>query len=152
MLKTVILPTMLYGCELFGSAESSGRIEAVMGRAMRVCLGYSERSPAVLMAVLLRELDVPPVSAQVAARRLRLYSKASSLKTYIRDVATSTSANSWKSRVASELSRLEGDDAVGIQLLVNDMVARRDSNTHPRTVYVRVLKLKTKRYWESWEN
>ena len=86
VLKTVCIPKMLYGAELFGMCASFTQSTQVkINRILRMALGTAAAS-SVANAPLWEELDVPPIRAIAAGRKIRGFIKATQLKSHIRSI------------------------------------------------------------------
>jgi hypothetical protein len=84
VLRAVVSASLLYGSELWGmNAERCEKGQVVLNDAMRMMLGSKAKATNIPVVAMWRELGVPPVRAEAAARRARAWFKFPSLKTWI---------------------------------------------------------------------
>jgi len=84
ILQAVVSSSLLYGSELWGmNAERCEKGQGVLNDAMRLMLGSKAKATNIPVMAMWRELGVPPVRAEAAARRARAWFKFPSLKTWI---------------------------------------------------------------------
>jgi hypothetical protein len=84
ILRTIVIPVLLYGAELWGlSATRTIRQQSLINKALRWTLNY--RGPITLMSIgaIHEELDVESLRVQMANSRVRAYIKYPTLKTWI---------------------------------------------------------------------
>ncbi len=87
VLKSVVLPRLLYGCELYGmNKRLTERVQSYLNRALRAVLGLAPRS-TVSSVALWRECGVPPICAMAAGRRARAFQKCLKLHSWVAAVA-----------------------------------------------------------------
>jgi hypothetical protein len=84
VLRSVILASLMYGGEVWGmQAQRTQRAQTWLNRVLRVVAGGKETDSTLPVSALWRELGVPPVHAQAAARRARAINKFRHLHTWI---------------------------------------------------------------------
>lgn len=119
LIKSLLMPVLCYGGELWGmSSQRAQDADRVLRQAMRSVVGKSSNA-LVSQEVLRRELKVPSVYAATAARRSRLWVKAPTMRTVIRQLAQRPARQSWSSTSRAWLKRAKID----VQGLSAEMVA-----------------------------
>lgn len=84
VVKAVVLPSLLYGAEVWGMQEQRlRRAQTVLNRTLRVLAGAKERDSSMPCAAMWRELDVAPLHVMAAARRARAVNKYIHLRTWV---------------------------------------------------------------------
>lgn len=84
LVKATLLPTIMYGAELWGmSAQRCAQAERLLREVLRSLLRLSRRCTLVSAMTLSRELSIPPVHARASAARARAFSKYASLRTVV---------------------------------------------------------------------
>ena len=84
VLQAVVSASLLYGSEIWGmNAERCDKGQGVLNDAMRLMLGSKAKATNIPVKAMWRELGVPPVRAEAAARRARAWFKFPTLKTWI---------------------------------------------------------------------
>jgi exonuclease III len=111
LVKATLLPTVMYGAELWGmSATRCSRAEGLMREVLRSLLRLGRRSTLVSAVTLGRELSIPPVHARACASRARAFRKYATLRTVVaglasRPISAGTSQRSWSVASRSWLGR-----------------------------------------------
>jgi hypothetical protein len=83
--KTMVLPILAWGSELLPLDKTKyARLSQVQNRQLRCISGLRPTSSLGCPIAIGRELDIPPLWVRAASSRVRLYLKASSLKTWLR--------------------------------------------------------------------
>jgi len=102
VLQAVVGSSLLYGSEIWGmNADRCKKAQKVLNEAVRLMMGGKAKDTHTPIIALWRELRVPPVRAEAAARRARACFKFPSLKTWIGVLCNSevpSSSNKWKVR------------------------------------------------------
>ena len=90
VVKTVVLPTLLYGAEVYGMNKAiTSKMQGFLNQALRQVAGLGRNNPVSNVA-LWRELNVPPICASAASRRARALQKCrTELKTWVSVMAKS---------------------------------------------------------------
>jgi len=84
VLQAVVSASLLYGSELWGmNVGRCDKGQVVLNDAMRLMMGSKAKATNIPVMAMWRELGVPPVRAEAAARRARAWFKFPSLKTWI---------------------------------------------------------------------
>ena len=84
VLNAVVLSSLLYGSEVWGARASlCNKGQTIVNKALRELIGCRQRDYTIPVAALWREVQVPPVNALAAARRVRAVKKYPNLKTWI---------------------------------------------------------------------
>jgi len=101
LVKATLLPTVMYGAELWGmSASRCSHAERLMREVLRSLLRLGRRSTLASTVTLGRELSIPPVHARACATRARAFRKYATLRTVVaglasRPISAGTSQRSW---------------------------------------------------------
>jgi hypothetical protein len=102
VLRGVVMPTLMYGGELWGCARArSSTLQTTLNKGLRWCLGLPGRSSAASVVAMSREVNVAPVAASALHRVCRAVDKYPTLKTWIArlmapaSVPRSVAAGSW---------------------------------------------------------
>jgi hypothetical protein len=132
VLKSVVIPAMLYGAELFGGTNTARHLQVIVNMGMRMSVGVSSKSTIITTGALAAEMDITPVEVLMAARRLRLYVKVPTLLTFVSEVVASPWGAGWRSRCLS-VAKHFGVDVSGT---ASDPVASRSLQ---RKVYDAVI-------------
>jgi len=86
VIKGVVIPTLLYGAELWGqSMARTSKGQTLVNNLLRLTVG-TQRNTRVPVAYLQREYDIQPLDVMAATRRARLYWKAMYTKTWLKDL------------------------------------------------------------------
>ena len=89
--KACVITRLLYGAELWGMNQCyAAKPQLLLNRVIRWLVGAKATSSAVPLGAVQRELDLPTIEAMAAARRARLFDKAPTLKTVLRDLVSRT--------------------------------------------------------------
>jgi hypothetical protein len=84
ILQAVVSSSLLYGSEIWGmNAGRCSKGQRVLNQAARLTMGGKTKATHISIVALWRELGLPPVRAEAAARRARAWFKFPSLKTWI---------------------------------------------------------------------
>ena len=86
VLKTCVVSSMTYGCQVWGSVATASMCQTVVNRALRLCIGCASGSTTVSTAVLCRETGMQSMRALCDAGRVRLFTKAPTMQTLINTV------------------------------------------------------------------
>ena len=111
VIKATVIPKALYGGELFGSDKvRASKIQTAVDPFIRLALTGSEKSKCGPKLALWREAGIAPIYAQASCRRIRLYWKSASLKTWIAILYKSKFINkvkgvAWFAKTANMLAR-----------------------------------------------
>ena len=121
MIKTLLLPVLTYGAELWGM--SSTRCEPqqrVLNSAMKAVIRSSKYSKAASVHCLLEEFELNPINSIAAALRARAYIKFPTLKTTIATLCNhkqpSSVKRSWLSGTKMWISSRETN--LGVRLII----------------------------------
>ena len=99
VIKGAVLPKILYGSELYGCDKIRSHIaQQAVNPYLRLALTASEKSTAGSNLSLWRESGVAPIYAKAAKRRVRLYLKSKTMKTWLAILQRSP----WKNRKKGE--------------------------------------------------
>ena len=83
-LRAVLLPTLLYGAEVWGmKKKSTDQMQMLLNKALRLCAGASMRTTRISNVALWSELRVPPICALAAGRRARGFQKYGKLRSWV---------------------------------------------------------------------
>jgi endonuclease/exonuclease/phosphatase family metal-dependent hydrolase len=111
VIKATVIPKALYGGELFGCDKARAtKIQTAVNPFIRLALTGSEKSKSGPNIALWREAGIAPLYAQASCRRIRLYWKSASLKTWIAILYKSKFINkvkgvAWFAKTANMLAR-----------------------------------------------
>ena len=114
VLRAVVLPSLLYGAELWGSdAKRAATCQTVVNEGLRWCLGLPGRSTRASTSAMFRELNMAPVAASALHRVCRAVKKFPSLKTWIADLMAAPAPpaarkGSWVSAARTRAQRALG--------------------------------------------
>ena len=82
--KTMVLPVLSWGCELLPLDRTKTRLLGrVQNRQLRTLSGLRPNSSLGCPLAIGRELNIPPFSVRAATARVRLFTKAPTLKTWL---------------------------------------------------------------------
>jgi len=82
--RAVVMASLLYGGEIWGMSEKGcNKAQTFVNEALRLMVGAKAKDYIIPTAALWRELQVPPISASVSARRARATNKFRDLKTWV---------------------------------------------------------------------
>lgn len=101
LVKATLLPTVMYGAELWGmSAQRCSRAESLLREVLRSLLRLGRRSTITSSMTLGLELSIPPVHARASATRARAFHKYASLRTVVaglvsRPTSAGVAQRSW---------------------------------------------------------
>jgi hypothetical protein len=88
VLKAVVGSTLLYGSEVWGMSKSRCKKgQTLMNKAIRILMMVKEKDDTIRVTATWREMGIPPVHAEAAARRARALIKFPSLKTWVSTLA-----------------------------------------------------------------
>ncbi len=136
VIRTVVIPTMLYGCELWGSTITAAPVQKVVNSAMRATLHCS--SGGVSVAALSLEMGIAPVFASVLARKLRLRAKAPQLRTWISTLTQHEWGRCWSRKCLTAARRH------GVMPALESALAQPQVDCS-KAVYKKVIALMTER-------
>ena len=102
VLKAMIVPSFLYGSEIFGMSETRvTEAQKLLDRGVRYIVGIKVTDMILNREIALRELAIPPIHVSASALRGRLLRKATTLRTWIKWVVehpmTGTRRRTWLS-------------------------------------------------------
>lgn len=84
VIKAVIIPSLLYGAELWGTDPTRlKRAQQLIDAALRATLNLGHNTRLTAVATIAEELNVPTAAAIVAAKVIRLHRSAGSKNTWI---------------------------------------------------------------------
>lgn len=87
ILYSIVMPTMLYGSEVWGLKNDRGMPqERLINRALRWILDFKGPIQLLSVGAMHAELSITPFMAQMAARRVRGYLKFPTLNTWIAEI------------------------------------------------------------------
>ena len=87
VLKAIVVPVLVYGGELWGmQSNRSEKPQRVLNEALRLLIRQRAKSSLTSSATLGLEFGIPPISAMVAAARVRALKKFPQLRTVIADL------------------------------------------------------------------
>lgn len=87
VLKMVPMQTILYGSEIWGmKLTRANAAQVAINRALRWILNFRGPLSLISTGILLKELDVLPISVEMNRRRARAYCKFRNMRTHIRDL------------------------------------------------------------------
>lgn len=88
VVKTVVMPTLLFGSEIYGMNKAiTSKMQVFLNQSLKALAGVSLKAPVANVA-LWREFDIPPVCASAAARRARAWSKCGASHTWMSELVT----------------------------------------------------------------
>ena len=84
VLKAVVGSTLLYGSEVWGMSKlRCNKGQTLMNKAIRILMMVKEADDTIRVTATWREMGIPPVHAEAAARRARALIKFPSLETWV---------------------------------------------------------------------
>jgi hypothetical protein len=99
VIKAVLVPTALYGAELWGMQQARvAPHQAVVDSALRMLIGSGTHFRGICRSSLQRELSLPPLHVLASTRRLRLLQKLPELVTWggvLRTQRAPSAKGSW---------------------------------------------------------
>ena len=143
LVKATLLPTVMYGAELWGmSAQRCSRAERLMREVLRSLLRLSTRSTVTSTMTLGRELSIPPVHARACATRARAFRKYATLRTVVaglvsRPTSAGNAQRSWSVASRSWLGRFCPAPPAQVAQETPRALARRVSSTVWESMAVR---------------
>src|SRR5690606_19504843 len=101
LVKATLLPTIMYGAELWGmSGQRCSQAESVLRAVLRSLLRLGSKSTVTSSMTLGLEFSIPPVHARASATRARAFHKYATLRTVVaglasRPTSAGSSQRSW---------------------------------------------------------
>jgi hypothetical protein len=113
VISSCVIPTMLYGAEVWATKVLSAKVQGVVNIACRYVLRLPRTTASVSVVAMLAELGLAPCFALAFARRIRLWAKAPALSTWIEQLVKHEYKLCWSRQTAQCVKRY-GLDLSGI--------------------------------------